>query len=105
MCSAAFRGPARYNSTRGNSSPAAALIEGFEVGADSDGTHHVALRSPAGAARRLPLPLETVAVRIRGFGGTKRLFVTPVSHATFIAARIGEMLEAARRMGHDTHRV
>jgi hypothetical protein len=66
------------------------------------GTHEVWLRMRAGAAQKLPVKLEGIALGIKG--RRKLLFPAPVSHASFVAGRVLEMLDAARHAGHDTFR-
>jgi hypothetical protein len=78
-------------------------IKGFEVVENDDGTYRVVMRTHAGADRKVPLNFETVL--LRGNWNKKALFAAPVTYASFVAARLTEMLDAAKRSGHDTYRV
>jgi hypothetical protein len=60
-----------------------------------DGTHQVAVHMRAGPDRVVPLGFETVP--LRASWTRKRPFAAPVAYASFLARRLGEMLEAARR--------
>jgi hypothetical protein len=77
-------------------------IEGFGVVSKEDGTHQVVAHIRAELDRILPLGFETVPTRASGT--RKRPFASPVAYASFLAGRLGEMLETARRSGHDTYR-
>ena len=77
-------------------------IAGFEVVHCEDQAYEVFVLSPGGARRKLPIDLEGTGLIVRGSG--RRLLVAPRSHADFVAARLGQMLEDARRSGHDTYR-
>ena len=78
-------------------------IKSFEVEDGEDGTHRVVVRTHAGADRKVPLNFETML--LRGNWSKKVLFAAPVTYASFVATRLTEMLDAAKRSGHDTYRV
>ncbi|MEO7111500.1 MAG: hypothetical protein ABI183_13760, partial [Polyangiaceae bacterium] len=50
----------------------------------------------------LPIDWQPLAVTVRG--SKKRLFVAPAEDASWLARELGEMLTAARQLGHDTYR-
>jgi hypothetical protein len=77
-------------------------IKSFEVVQNEDATYRVLVRTHAGADRKVPLNFETVPVR--GNWNKKMLFAAPVTYASFIATRLTDMLDAAKRSGHDTYR-
>jgi hypothetical protein len=77
-------------------------IVSFYVVPKEDGTHQVALYTRTGPDPILPLGFETVPTRASWT--RKRPFASPPAYATFLAGRLGEMLETARRSGHDTYR-
>ncbi len=69
-------------------------IAGLSVVSNADGTFQVAARMRDGADRTLPLGFETVP--LRESWTRKRPFASPPTYASFLAGRLGEMLEAAR---------
>lgn len=73
-------------------------IAGFSVLPNEDGTHSVYADIREDLDRILPLDFETIG--LRASGSRKRPFASPVSYASFLAGRLGEMLEAARRSGN-----
>ncbi len=77
-------------------------IQSFEVIDQGDGTYRVAARMQAGGDRKLPLHFETVPLRSNW--NRRMLLASPVAYASFLATRLTEMLDAARRSGHDTYR-
>jgi hypothetical protein len=77
-------------------------IVSFGAVANEDGTHQVGVQMRTGPDRILPLGFETVPSRASWT--RKRPFASPVAYASFLAGRLGEMLEAARRTGRDTYR-
>jgi hypothetical protein len=77
-------------------------IKGFEVVENDDGTYRVVMRTHAGADRKVPLNFETML--LRGNWSKRVLFAAPVTYASFVATRLTEMLDAAKRSGHDTYR-
>jgi hypothetical protein len=68
-------------------------IAGFYAVRNEDGTHQVGVDIRAGLDRILPLGFETVP--LRASWTRKRPFASPVSYASFLAGRLGEMLRAA----------
>jgi hypothetical protein len=79
-----------------------AEVASFMVREDQDGTFHVVVVTKGGAQRDLPLGLD--GVPLRNSWNRKVHFAAPVSHASFVAGRLTDMLEEARRSGHDTYR-
>jgi hypothetical protein len=77
-------------------------IVSFGAVPSEDGRHQVGVHMRTGPDRILPLGFETVP--LRASWTRKRLFAAPVDYASFLAGRLGEMLETARRSGHDTYR-
>jgi hypothetical protein len=78
-------------------------ISGFQVATDPErGTTRVIVMTGAGRALDVPVPIEHLPIVMRG--SKKVLLRAPPEHATFVAMRLGEMLEAARHLGHDTYR-
>jgi hypothetical protein len=78
-------------------------IQSFEVIENRDATYRVVMRTQAGVDRKLPLNFEAVA--LRGSWSRKRLFASPVTFASFVAKRLTEMLDTARRSGHNAYRL
>jgi hypothetical protein len=78
-------------------------IQSFEVIENRDATYRVVMRTQAGVDRKLPLNFDTVP--LRGNWSRKRLFASPVTFASFIAKRLTEMLDTARRSGHSAYRL
>ena len=77
-------------------------IVSFGAVPNEDGTHQFGVHLRTGPDRILPLGFETVPMRASWT--RKRPFASPVTYASFLAGRLGEMLETARRSGHDTYR-
>jgi hypothetical protein len=77
-------------------------IVAFDVVDEADGTHHVAAKMRTGPDLRIPLPYETVPLKMSG--SRKRLFAAPRDYAVFVAVRLKEMLEAARRGEQGSYR-
>jgi hypothetical protein len=77
-------------------------IDGFDVVANRDTTHDVVVVLSAGATRRLPINFETVL--FRASWSNRAIFAAPPEYAWFVSVRLSEMLEAARRAGHETYR-
>jgi len=77
-------------------------IVSFGAVPSEGGTHQVGVHMRTGPDRILPLGFETVP--LRASWTRKRLFAAPVAYGSFLAGRLGEMLETARRSGHDTYR-
>jgi hypothetical protein len=61
-----------------------------------DGTHEVGVHMRTGSDRILPLGFETIP--LEASWTRKRPFASPVSYATFLAGRLGQMRENARRL-------
>jgi hypothetical protein len=77
------------------------VFDGIEVKVIQDtdsGTHEVWLSSPTKQDLKLPVNLEGPPIYWNG--GPRRVFRAPVSHASFVAERVTEMLALARRGVH-----
>lgn len=81
--------------------PMSEITELITVGS-AEGTYQVVAKMRAGENRTLPLGFETVPMRASWT--RKRPFASPPEYASFLAGRLGEMLETARLTGHDTYR-
>jgi hypothetical protein len=77
-------------------------ISRFEVATDGDGIYRVIVILTSGPERSLPIDLEGVPLKANW--RKEQLFAAPPEHASFVAGRLCEMLDAAKRSGHDTYR-
>ena len=77
-------------------------VTGFDVQENDDGTCDVFAVLSGGSRQRIPFDRETIL--LSASWNKAKLFAAPRSHAEFIAARLGQMLDGARRSGHDTYR-
>jgi len=78
-------------------------ISSFAVAPNGDDTYRVVVSTKSGVERKLPLGFETVLLRANW--SKKAILAAPVDFASFIATRMSEMLDAARRAGHDGYRL
>ena len=69
-------------------------IVGFGAVPNEDGTHQVGVHMRTGPDRILPMGFETVP--LRASWTRKRPFASPAAYASFLAGRLGVMLETAR---------
>ena len=77
-------------------------VTSFDVQENEDRTCDVFAVFRGGSRQRIPFDRETIL--LSASWKKAKLFAAPRSHAEFIAARLGQMLEDARRSGHDTYR-
>ncbi len=80
-----------------------AEIKAFQViEHDAQGYANVGVEVSSGVVQLLPIDWQPLAISFNG--SNKRLFVAPLSNASWMATTLTEMLAKARLLGHDTYR-
>ena len=77
-------------------------IEGFEARMQPTSVTNVVVRLKSASEVELPIDWQPLAVAMRG--SNKQIVVAPTEDAQWLAHELGEMLAAARQLGHDTYR-
>jgi hypothetical protein len=80
-----------------------AEIKAFQVIQDPNQGHaYVGVEVAAGAVQ--PLPIDWQPLYLSFNGSKKRVFIAPLSSASWMATALTDMLTKARLLGHDTYR-